>query len=379
MAYNIDTFYTDTTVYHLAGRPVYWRHKRCSLGNANSRTTDDFDMAFCQLALKKGYLSRRLCKECLMAHAEIKRMGLKKPGFRDIVLSKAQMKPEQVAEIMALAGARSGKRVIEGYKLIKKISSGAFGSIYRAKQSNMDRTVAVKVLPRRLALNEIYVKNFMRETKLAARLTHENIVYVIDAGQSAGLLYIAMEFVEGESLHKVVVRRGPMGEREVLGIAWALAQALSHAHKLKILHRDIKPANIMMQRGEVPRLCDFGLAKSIARRAAMEASAIMGSPSYMAPEQILGERVDERTDIYGLGATLYTVATAELPFPMSKKFEEVYESHIKKPLVPLRAACPGASPLIERLVHKMMHRERERRFQSTDELISALMEIARGK
>jgi serine/threonine-protein kinase len=241
----------------------------------------------------------------------------------------------------------------------------------------MNRTVALKVLPRRLALNEIYVKNFMRETKLAAQLTHENIVYVLDAGQSAGLLYIAMEFIEGESLHSVVQRSGPLDEKQALAVTWSLAQALSHAHKTGILHRDVKPANVMMQDGKVPKLCDFGMAKSIARSAMMKVSAIMGTPSYMSPEQILGERPDERTDIYGLGATLYTMATGKLPFPEVQTYQELYDCHIRRSVTTLRDANPMVSAKIEWIVLKMMKRKREKRFQSADEVSDAFLEIAR--
>lgn len=343
--------------------------------NSNS---EDYDLAFCQQALKKKYLSHRLFKECLVAHAQIIRMGLKKPTIRDIVMSKADLKPEQIAEIMALLGARSGKRYIEGYKLVEKVTSGAFGSIYKAKQENMDRTVALKVLPRRLALNQLYVRNFMRETKLAARLAHENIVYVLDAGQSAGLLYLAMEYVEGETLERMIHRKGPMAEKPTLGIVWSLSQALSHAHNTGILHRDVKPANVVMQGGKIPKLCDFGLAKSTARKAIMDASGIVvGTPSYMAPEQILGEKADERTDVYGLGATLYFMACGKRPFPPGKSYDEVYENQIKKPLQPLRNVNPDVSMSLEKLVHKMMHRDREKRHQNADEVTDELMRIAR--
>ncbi len=346
-------------------------------GNTNS---EDLDLAFCQEALKKKFLTHKIFKECLSAHAKIARMGLTKPTIRDIVVSKAEIKPEQVTEIMAVLGSRSGKRAIEGYKLLEKVTSGAFGSIYRAKQLSMDREVALKVLPRRLALNRTYVKNFMRETKLAAKLAHENIVYVLDAGQSVGLLYLAMEFVEGESLEQIVRIRGPIGEKQAIGVAWSLAQALSHAHNTGILHRDIKPANVVMQRGKVPKLCDFGLAKSIARQAMMEASGtIAGTPCYMAPEQILGEEVDEKTDIYGLGATLYFIATGKPPFPPGETLEEVHRNQIEMPMRPLRDANPNVSSRIERIVRQMMQRDRKNRYQSADDLIDTLMEIARER
>ena len=341
-------------------------------------SSEDIDLAFCQEALKKKFLTHKIFKECLSAHAKITRMGLSKPNIREIVVSKAEMKPEQVTEVMAVLGSRSGKRAIEGYKLIEKVTSGAFGSIYRAKQLSMDREIALKVLPRRLALNQRYVKNFMRETKLAAKLAHENIVYVLDAGQSVGLLYLAMEYVEGESLDGFVKSKGPLGEKQAIGIVWSLAQALSHAHNTGILHRDIKPANVVMQDSKVPKLCDFGLAKSIARQAIMEASgAIAGTPCFMAPEQILGESVDERTDIYGLGATLYFAATGIAPFLPGESLEEVHRNQIEMPMRPLRDANPKVSKRIERLVHKMMQHDREKRYQSADDLIDTLMEIAR--
>jgi len=342
------------------------------------RNREDADIAFCQLAMKRGYLAERVFKECLVAHAEIRKMGLSRPGIREIVMSKAKIRPEHVVELMAVLGARSGQKEIEGYNLIEKVASGAFGSIYKARQDSRDRVGALKVLPRRLAVNKLYVNNFMRETRLAAKLAHDNIVYVLDAGQSAGLLYLAMEFVEGQSLRDLVKTTGPQGEKRIFTVAWALAQGLSHAHKTGILHRDVKPANVLIKRDGTPKLCDFGLAKSTARKAMMEVSGIIGTPSYMAPEQILGERPDETTDIYSLGATLYNMATGAPPFPAGTTLGEVSENQIKRPLSPLRDAYPGVSARVERFVMKMMHRRREQRFKTADEVADAVAQIARG-
>jgi serine/threonine-protein kinase len=341
--------------------------------------SEDLDLAFCQESLKRKYLTHKLFQKCLLAHAEIKRMGLSKPTIRDIVISMCRLSPEKVTRVMAIVGARSGKRAIKGYRLLEKVTSGAFGSIYKARQESMDRVVALKVLPRRLALNPRYVKNFMRETKLAAQLAHENIVYVLDAGQSAGLLYLAMDFIEGETLETQVHRSGPLAERKLIGVTWALAQALSHAHRTGILHRDIKPANVVMQSSKTPKLCDFGLAKSTAREALMEASGvIVGTPSYMAPEQILGEKVDERSDIYGLGATLYFMITGKPPFPAGKSFAEVYENQIVKSMLPPTNVNPDCPPQVDRLVRRMMQRDPARRFQSAVELVDTLLEMARS-
>ncbi len=353
--------------------------KRGSVSIEKILAGDDADIAFCQLAIKRGYLEERVFKECLVAHAAIRKMGLSKPGIREIVRTKAKIRPEHVVEIMAVLGARSGQKEIEGYSLIEKVASGAFGSIYKARQDSMDRIVALKVLPRRLAVNKLYVKNFMRETKLAAKLAHDNIVYVLDAGQSAGLLYLAMEFVEGQSLKDLVKKSGPQKDKRIFAVAWALAQALSHAHRTGILHRDVKPANVLVQRGGTPKLCDFGLAKSTARKAMMEVSGIIGTPSYMAPEQILGERPDETTDIYSLGATLYYMATGCPPFPAGTTLSEVYEHQIKKPLAPLRDVYPGVSPQVEKFVMKMMHRRREQRYKNADEVAEAVAIIVKTR
>ena len=345
-----------------------------------SEESEDLDLAFCQEALKRKYLTHKLFQKCLLAHAEIKRMGLSKPTIREIVISMSRLNPEKVTRVMAIVGARTGKRAIIGYRLLEKVTSGAFGSIYKARQESMDRVVALKVLPRRLALNPRYVRNFMRETKLAAKLAHENIVYVLDAGQSAGLLYLAMDFIEGETLEAQVHRSGPMTERKAIGVAWALAQALSHAHKTGILHRDIKPANIVMQGGKTPKLCDFGLAKSTAWETLMEASGvIVGTPSYMAPEQILGEKADERSDIYGLGAVLYFMITGKPPFSPGKSFAEVYQNQIVQPMLPPSDVNPDCPPQIEDMIRRMMQRDPARRFQSADELVDTLLEMARGK
>ena len=177
----------------------------------------------------------------------------------------------------------------------------------------LDRLVAYKVLPDALKENPQALKNFLREAKSAAQLNHPNIVTVYDAGEQDGRYYIAMEFVDGNTLKEIVRRRGAIASGGVLHVLVQMCEALAFAHDKKIVHRDIKTANTMWTRDRKAKIMDFGLAK-IVEEVRNHTTLVSGTPYYMSPEQTLGRNVDYRTDIYSLGVTIFELATGRLPF-----------------------------------------------------------------
>src|SRR6185369_4650352 len=198
------------------------------------------------------------------------------------------------------------------------------GAVYRGEQISLKRAVAVKVLKPELGSHQLVLRRFNAEAEAVAKLSHPNTVNIYDFGQdSDGSLFIAMEFIEGRSLREAIQKEGPFSPARAISIALQVAASLSDAHAHSIVHRDLKPDNVMLQdRGrqkDVVRVLDFGIAKlrddSRATQQAMtQAGDMLGTPQYMAPEQIKADHVDGRTDVYALGCMMYEMLTARLPF-----------------------------------------------------------------
>jgi hypothetical protein len=218
-------------------------------------------------------------------------------------------------------------KVIGGrYRILAKLGEGGMGAVYRAEQLSLKRKVALKLLRSELSANPEMVRRFNAEAELAAKLNHPNTVILYDFGQDPedGSLFIAMEFVEGRSLRTAILREGPLPPLRALLICEQVCASLANAHEAGIIHRDLKPDNVMLStRGKVEdvvRVLDFGIAKlrddqgGVTAMPMTKAGDLLGTPQYMAPEQIRGEQVDARTDVYALGAMLYEMITGRLPF-----------------------------------------------------------------
>jgi serine/threonine-protein kinase len=231
----------------------------------------------------------------------------------------------------------------------------------------------LKILPPKLALNKSYISRFLREARVAAKLNHENIIYVIDVGESKGVYYFAMEYVEGRTVAELLNEHGRLPESQVIEISLQVARALDHAYSYGIIHRDVKPANIMItNQDEIVKLCDFGLAKELDLRSSVTThGTVAGTPFYISPEQIKGEEVDTRSDIYSMGATMYHMVTGELPFPgTSAPIVMVKQLH-ERPAPP-RTKNPKISRAVDAMIMKCLAKSSTRRYQSPSELVSVL-------
>jgi serine/threonine protein kinase len=253
------------------------------------------------------------------------------------------------------------------YNLLEEIGRGGMGVIYKAKDTKLGRLVAYKMLPSDLKENALAVKNFLREARAAAVLTHPNIITIYDAGVEDNTYYIAMELVEGMTIRSILNRDGKLPVNVVILIAGQLCKALDYAHSHNVVHRDVKNSNIMWTEGKQVKIMDFGLAKVIQEVLNFQ-TIVGGTPNYMSPEQILGEEVDHRTDIYSLGVSLFEMLCGELPF---KKGDVGYH-HIHTP-----APEPGSINLeipagLNSIIMKCIKKNPQDRYQSTMEMFEDL-------
>jgi predicted Ser/Thr protein kinase len=271
-------------------------------------------------------------------------------------------------------------QVLGRCRLVRKLGEGGMGVVWLARHETLDKDVAVKILPATFAADPEAVQRFLREARAAARIDHPNVVPVLDAGSADGVHYIVMAYVEGTDLQKVLARRGRLDVGDALAIAKKVAQALGAAHRLGLVHRDIKPSNILVTRQGRVMVTDFGLAREIGAGATVTATdEILGTPQFLSPEQARGERIDGRSDLYSLGATLYAFLAGRPPYGRGSAVSiALKHADPKERPEPLRSIVPDVPAEVEGLVEKLMAKRPEDRFQTADEVVAAVDRIKRG-
>src|SRR6266571_9357672 len=234
-------------------------------------------------------------------------------------------KRPQQSDHEVIAGDNRTSIEFGDYELLEEIGRGSQGVVYRARQKNLNRIVALKVIALGHWATEPHVKRFRREAEAAARLNHPSIVPIYEVGERDGSCYFSMKFVEGGQLDEAV-RRRPMSIRQAAELIAKVARTVHYAHEHGILHRDIKPGNILVDKKGEPHLTDFGLARLLESESTITRTLeVMGTPSYMAPEQASGETAEltGSTDVYGLGAVLYQLLTGHPPFAGGTTYETI--------------------------------------------------------
>ncbi len=250
------------------------------------------------------------------------------------------------------------------YELEELIGSGGMSSVFRARDAQLGRRVAIKVLHDRYAAEGEYVQRFRREAEAVARLSHPNIVTVIDRGEDEGHQYIVFEHVEGENLKDLVRRAGRVPVRSALEVAVAVAEGLAFAHEHGLVHRDVKPQNVLLSREGEVKVTDFGIARSLgADRGLTQTGTVLGTGEYLAPEQARGEPVSPATDVYALGVVLWELLAGEVPFA-GESFVAVALRHVREPVPSLRERRPDVSPRLAAAVERALAKEPARRFPS---------------
>jgi serine/threonine protein kinase len=303
-------------------------------------------------------------------------------GLLEIMVEAKLLTKTQSARLIKEAGECSKKLEIPGYQILERLGKGSMGVVYKARQTSVDRIVAVKILLDALAKNKEFIKRFDREAKIAAKLAHNNIVNAIDAGQVEGIHYFVMEYVEGKTIKDDLDQGKVFDEKVALKIVMATAEALQHAHHRGLIHRDIKPENVILTRDGLVKLADLGLARLTAdeKWSMSEAGMAIGTPYYISPEQVRGQvDVDIRADIYSLGATLYHMVTGRVPYD-GETPTEVMRKHVDKTtvLTPPDHLNTKLSSGLGMVVETMMAKNRENRYRSPDDLILDLKCLLAG-
>jgi serine/threonine-protein kinase len=265
------------------------------------------------------------------------------------------------------------------YTIDSEIGRGAMGVVFKATDSVLQRTVAVKTVNMAMEKDHAdkYEARFYQEARAAGGLNHPNIVTVYDAGKAGDVVYMAMEYIQGVELRSLLVEGQPLGVPQALSIASQVAEGLGYAHQQGVVHRDIKPANIMVVADGPVKITDFGIARMRASADLTQTGVMLGSPKYMSPEQVIGKRADHRSDIFSLGVILYEMLTGAAPFAGENVTALMYQIVNFAPPAPstLNAQVPE---MLDFVVAKMLAKPLEERYQDARELARDLRECERS-
>jgi serine/threonine protein kinase len=312
-----------------------------------------------ELAVEMGYLSAQQCTE-VIAEQRVRR----KPY---------ETKQVQVTTDLQEWEDSSDEPYILGHYHLEKRLGGVMGIVFRGTDSQTGKPVAIKVLPKSLAQDASFVERFKREVRATSSLSHPNIISVWDSGVINGIFYLAMEYVEGETLIRRLHREKVLPEREALAIGLGVARGLEHAHAQGVLHRDVKPENIMISSTGQVKLADLGLALFLHDTLRITSEGIaVGTPHYISPEQARALRnTDHRSDLYSLGATLFHAVAGRLPYE-GENGGEVMKRHVFEPTPNPQDVNPAVSNDTAGLIIKLMAKDPEQRYQTASELAAVL-------
>ena len=257
------------------------------------------------------------------------------------------------------------------YRLEAKLGSGGMSTVYLARDQTLDRQVAVKVMHREMSEQADQLERFRQEARSVAKLSHPNVVSVIDAGEDGGYPYIVFEYVEGETLKQRIKREGALDPQEAIAYAIEIARGLSMAHARNMVHRDIKPQNILIDAEGRAKLTDFGISRQLEQDGMTATGRVLGTTDYVAPEQAMGRKVDPRTDIYSLGVVLYEMLIGQVPFSADSQVG-VAMKHVNEELPDVQRRRPEVSAAVALVVERATSKDAAGRYQQVGEMIDDL-------
>jgi serine/threonine protein kinase/CheY-like chemotaxis protein len=263
--------------------------------------------------------------------------------------------------------------VIAGYRIESRIGRGGMGVVYRAQHLSLERRAALKVIAPDLAESSGFRERFSREARVAAGLAHPNIVTVYDAGEVDGTLYLAMQYIEGSDLARMLAKDGRLKPYRAIDVCRQVGSALDAAHARGLIHRDVKPANVLIE-GRHAYLTDFGLTKRLGGTQVTLTGDVVGTIHYVAPEQIEGREVTSRSDVYALGCVLYHCLTGRMPFERDTDVAVIY-AHLSEPPPRPSRLHPDLPDGLDEVIAKALDKNPERRFESCGEMMAAALAV----
>ena len=265
----------------------------------------------------------------------------------------------------------SGRTISGRYVILDLLGQGGMGQVYRARDTTLKRTVAIKVLWPHLAASERARTRFRREAQSAARLNHPSIVAVYDHGADQDLQYLVMEHLHGRTLAALLAEEGPLEPGDAVAVAAELGRALAAAHGAGIVHRDVKPGNVIVTSENGVKVLDFGIARAVTAETVTDTAAVMGTAAYLSPEQAAGGRADARSDIYALGVVLYEMLVGEPPFVGETPLAVAYK-HLNDVPLPPSELRPGVPRGLDAVIARAMAKDPDQRYATAEAMVRDL-------
>jgi DNA-binding response OmpR family regulator/Holliday junction resolvase len=331
--------------------------RRADSGSAPRPTLSpqDSDCPSCRKPISPG---KRFCEHCgasLTAPARFSRLEAQT----------LLVQPQKLSRGIVFSGR---------YQIQADLGEGGMGSVYRALDVKLNEEVALKILHPEIAGDASLVERFRNEVRLARKISHKNVCRLFDLQEDDGILYIAMEYLAGENLHSLIRRMGSLPVDQAISITGQVAEGLVEAHRLGVIHRDLKPKNIMIDHDGNAKIMDFGIARSQRGDRITQTGTVMGTPEYMAPEQLEGEVVDGRADLYALGIVLYEMLTGHVPFEGNTFLIVALKHKTESPRNP-QEINPQIPEALCRLILKCLEKDRTARFPDAGEVLRLLRQM----